>query len=50
MIESYIKTAEPVDLNFGCLGELDVSGATIRNELSELESICHLTHHSAGRY
>lgn len=52
VIESYIKTAEPVGSKFlADLGELDVSGATIRNELSELEIQGFLTHPhtSAGR-
>lgn len=52
VIESYIKTAEPVGSKFlADLGELDVSGATIRNELSELEAQGYLTHPhtSAGR-
>lgn len=52
VIESYIKTAEPVGSKFlADLGELEVSGATIRNELSELEAQGYLTHPhtSAGR-
>lgn len=52
VIESYIKTAEPVGSKFlAGLGELGVSGATIRNELNELEAEGYLTHPhtSAGR-
>lgn len=52
VIENYIKTAEPVGSKFlAALGELEVSGATIRNELSELEAMGYLTHPhtSAGR-
>lgn len=52
VIESYIKTAQPVGSQFlAQLGELDVSGATIRNELSFLEKEGFLTHPhtSAGR-
>lgn len=52
VIENYIKTAEPIGSKFLAeLGELGVSGATIRNELSELEKAGYLTHPhtSAGR-
>lgn len=52
VIENYIKTAEPVGSQFlAKLGDLGVSGATIRNELSELEKQGYLTHPhtSAGR-
>jgi len=52
VIENYIKTAEPIGSKFlADLGALEVSGATIRNELSELEKGGYLTHPhtSAGR-
>lgn len=52
VIENYIKTAEPIGSKFlSELGALEVSGATIRNELSELEKAGYLTHPhtSAGR-
>lgn len=52
VIENYIKTAEPIGSRFLAeLGELNVSGATIRNELSSLEEAGYLTHPhtSAGR-
>lgn len=52
VVESYIKTAQPIGSKFlADLGELDVSGATIRNELSDLEKEGFLTHPhtSAGR-
>ncbi len=52
VIENYIKTAEPIGSKFlSELGTLEVSGATIRNELSELEKAGYLTHPhtSAGR-
>lgn len=52
VIETYIKTAEPVGskLLFDS-GVLNVSGATIRNEMNELEEEGYLTHPhtSAGR-
>lgn len=52
VIESYIDTVEPIGSSF--LSEkssLDVSGATIRNELRALEEMGYLTHPhtSAGR-
>lgn len=52
VIENYIKTAEPIGSKFlADLGALEVSGATIRNELSDLEKAGYLTHPhtSAGR-
>lgn len=52
VVESYIQTAMPVGSQFLAeLGKLDVSGATIRNELSFLEKEGFLTHPhtSAGR-
>lgn len=52
VIEEYVRTAEPIGSNF--LVEkagLDVSGATVRNELRDLEEAGYLTHPhtSAGR-
>lgn len=52
VVESYIETAEPVGSNF--LVEkagLDMSGATVRNEMRELEEMGFLSHPhtSAGR-
>ncbi len=52
VVENYIESAEPVPSQF--LAEktgLGVSGATIRNELRELEELGYLTHPhtSAGR-
>jgi transcriptional regulator of heat shock response len=52
LIESYIDTAEPVGSKFVVdEGTFDVSGATVRNELRELEEMGYLTHPhtSAGR-
>ncbi len=52
LIENYIQTAEPIGSKFLAeIGSLGVSGATIRNELSELEKAGYLTHPhtSAGR-
>ncbi|HBU07259.1 MAG TPA: hypothetical protein DEB09_04205 [Candidatus Magasanikbacteria bacterium] len=52
IVESYIKTAEPVGSNFLVLKSgLDISAPTIRNEMRELEELGFLTHPhtSAGR-
>lgn len=52
LIESYIDTAEPIGSKFVVdEGGFDVSGATVRNELRELEELGYLTHPhtSAGR-
>jgi len=52
IVESYIKTAEPVGSNFLVLKSgLDISAPTIRNEMRELEEQGYLTHPhtSAGR-
>lgn len=52
IVESYIKTAEPVGSNFLVLKSgLDVSAPTVRNEMRELEEQGYLTHPhtSAGR-
>lgn len=52
IIENYIQTAEPVGSKFLVSEEqLEVSGATVRNEMRELEEAGYLTqpHTSAGR-
>lgn len=52
IVESYIKTAEPVGSNFLVIKSgLDISAPTIRNEMRELEEAGYLTHPhtSAGR-
>jgi len=52
LIESYIATAEPIGSKFVVEeGGFDVSGATVRNELRDLEERGYLTHPhtSAGR-
>jgi transcriptional regulator of heat shock response len=52
VVESYIDTAEPVGSKFLVeQSELEVSGATVRNEMRELEEEGYLTHPhtSAGR-
>lgn len=52
VIESFIRTAEPVGSKFLVSEyELDMSDATVRNELRELEEAGYLTHPhtSAGR-
>lgn len=52
IVESYINTAEPVGSQFLVSdGKLDLSGATVRNEMRELEETGYLTqpHTSAGR-
>jgi heat-inducible transcriptional repressor len=52
IIEEHINTAEPVGSNFLVQkADLDISGATVRNEMRELENIGYLTHPhtSAGR-
>jgi len=52
IIENYIDTAEPIGSNFLVENtELEFSGATIRNEMRELEELGYLTHPhtSAGR-
>lgn len=52
LIESYIATAEPIGSKFVVEeGAFDVSGATVRNELRDLEDRGYLTHPhtSAGR-
>ncbi len=52
IVESYLKTAEPVGSNFLIESTgLNLSGATIRNEMRELEEQGYLTHPhtSAGR-
>lgn len=52
IVESYIKTAEPVGSNFLVLKSgLDISAPTVRNEMRELEEQGYLTHPhtSAGR-
>ncbi len=52
IIESYIATAEPVGSKFLVdEGGFGVSGATLRNEMRELEELGYLTHPhtSAGR-
>lgn len=52
VVEQYIETAQPIGSKFLVeAGELDVSGATIRNELKDLEDAGYLTHPhtSAGR-
>lgn len=51
-VRTYVKTAEPVgSSSLAEASGLDVSSATIRNELSELEELGYLTHPhtSAGR-
>lgn len=50
IVEEYIKTARPVGSNLICK-ELKCSSATIRNEMSDLESVELLekTHTSSGR-
>ncbi|MFH1286314.1 MAG: hypothetical protein ABII02_01000 [Candidatus Magasanikbacteria bacterium] len=52
VIESYIKTSEPVGSKFlVSKKKLDVSDATVRNEMRDLENAGYLTHPhtSAGR-
>lgn len=52
IVESYIKTAEPVGSNFLVLKSgLEISAPTVRNEMRELEEAGYLTHPhtSAGR-
>jgi len=52
IVEEYIGTAEPVGSSFATKnGALDVSAATIRNEMHDLEEAGYLTHPhtSAGR-
>lgn len=52
IVEEYVVTAEPVGSSFATKkGNLDVSAATIRNEMRELEDADYLTHPhtSAGR-
>jgi transcriptional regulator of heat shock response len=52
IIENYIETAEPIGSKFLVeQADLDVSGATVRNEMRELEEEGYLTHPhtSAGR-
>ncbi len=52
IIDSYIATAEPVGSRFLVeAGNLDISDATVRNEMRELEDAGYLTHPhtSAGR-
>lgn len=52
IVESYIKTAEPVGSNFLVLKSgLDISAPTVRNEMRVLEEQGYLTHPhtSAGR-
>jgi len=52
IIENYVATAEPVGSKFLVdSAELDVSGATVRNEMRELEEVGYLVqpHTSAGR-
>lgn len=52
VVEQYIETAEPVGSKFLVeMEHLDVSGATVRNEMRELEDQGFLTHPhtSAGR-
>ena len=50
VVEDYIETAEPVGSK-AVAGEMDVSSATVRNEMAELESLGYLEqpHTSAGR-
>ena len=50
IVEEYIETAEPVSSG-NLVKELEVSSATIRNEMAELEKIGFLEkpHTSAGR-
>ena len=50
IVESYIKTARPVGSNALC-DALNVSSATIRNEMSSLEDegLLEKTHTSSGR-
>lgn len=52
VIEKYFDTAQPIGSKFLVSdAELDLSEATVRNELRELEDMCYLTHPhtSAGR-
>ena len=52
LVREYVKTAEPVgSLHLAEHAGLDLSAATVRNELSELEEMDYLTqpHTSAGR-
>ncbi len=52
IIEAYIKTAEPIGSTFLAeQGVFELSGATLRNEMRELEDAGYLTHPhtSAGR-
>ncbi len=52
LVREYVKTAEPVgSLHLAEKAGLDISAATVRNELSELESAGYLAqpHTSAGR-
>ncbi len=52
IIETYINTAEPIGSKFlSEQGEFDLSGATLRNEMRELEETGYLVqpHTSAGR-
>lgn len=52
IIENYIETAEPVGSKFlVSTASLDMSGATVRNEMHDLEEAGYLTHPhtSAGR-
>lgn len=52
IIEHYIETAEPVGSTFLVhQADLDISAATVRNEMRELEEMGYLTHPhtSAGR-
>ncbi len=52
LIREYVKTAEPVgSLHLARRAGLDLSAATVRNELSELETMGYLAqpHTSAGR-
>src|SRR5512133_1184639 len=52
LVREYVKTAEPVgSLHLAEKAGLDLSAATVRNELAELEEMDYLTqpHTSAGR-
>lgn len=52
IINQYIKTAQPIGSKFiADLGKFDLSPATIRNEMSELENLGYIyhPHTSAGR-
>lgn len=52
LVREYVKTAEPVgSLHLAERAGLDLSAATVRNELAELEEMDYLTqpHTSAGR-